>query len=103
MRSKFILFLSAVVLFIAVACGGNQQQSAEETGQGPEYTSAYVCPMHCEGSGSDQAGSCPVCGMAYVANTDGPHADEPQDHHHDEEHHHHDGDHHHEETDHQHE
>jgi hypothetical protein len=36
--------------------------------QGKEYTSAYVCPMHCEGSGSDSAGLCPVCGMDYIKN-----------------------------------
>ena len=36
--------------------------------QGKEYTSAYVCPMHCEGSGSDQPGNCPKCGMAYKKN-----------------------------------
>ncbi len=36
-------------------------------GSSAEYTSAYVCPMHCEKSGSDQAGKCPVCGMDYVA------------------------------------
>ncbi len=35
---------------------------------GPEYTSKYVCPMHCEGSGSDNEGKCPACGMAYVLN-----------------------------------
>jgi rubrerythrin len=33
-----------------------------------EYTAAYVCPMHCEGSGSEEPGSCPVCGMDYVEN-----------------------------------
>ena len=38
--------------------------------QGKEYTSAYVCPMHCEGSGSAVEGSCPKCGMTYVVNTD---------------------------------
>lgn len=37
---------------------------------GPEYTSKYVCPMHCEGSGSDSEGKCPVCGMTYVLNED---------------------------------
>lgn len=42
----------------------------EAQGDGPEYTSAYVCPMHCEGSGSDKPGKCPKCGMDYVANTD---------------------------------
>ncbi|WP_421806390.1 heavy metal-binding domain-containing protein [Flagellimonas sp.] len=38
--------------------------------QGKEYTSKYVCPMHCEGSGSDEEGKCPVCGMTYVLNED---------------------------------
>ncbi len=38
--------------------------------KGKEYTSAYVCPMHCEGSGSDKPGKCPVCGMDYKKNTD---------------------------------
>ena len=38
--------------------------------QGKEYTSKYVCPMHCEGSGSDEEGKCPVCGMSYVLNED---------------------------------
>jgi hypothetical protein len=44
--------------------------AAEAHGDGPEYTSAYVCPMHCDGSGSDKAGTCPACGMDYVANAD---------------------------------
>lgn len=42
------------------------EKAADETGM--EYTSAYVCPMHCKGSGSAEAGKCPVCGMDYVAN-----------------------------------
>jgi len=49
---------------------GDADASQEVHGEGPEYTSAYVCPMHCEGSGSDKPGKCPVCGMDYVANTD---------------------------------
>ncbi|MBO0330474.1 heavy metal-binding domain-containing protein [[Muricauda] lutisoli] len=36
--------------------------------EGKEYASKYVCPMHCEGSGSDEEGKCPVCGMTYVLN-----------------------------------
>ncbi|MCB0636871.1 MAG: hypothetical protein KDC54_09660 [Lewinella sp.] len=51
----------------------DQGQMEEAAEQGPEYTSAYVCPMHCKGSGSDEPGKCPVCGMDYVANAD--HAD----------------------------
>ena len=35
-------------------------------GEGSQYTAAYVCPMHCEGSGSNEAGKCPACGMDYV-------------------------------------
>lgn len=79
---KFQLIILGIALtaFIA-ACGGNannsnQNQEAptdqttetQAAEQGPEFTSAYVCPMHCEGSGSDQPGTCPVCGMDYVAN-----------------------------------
>jgi hypothetical protein len=46
----------------------------EDKKQGKEYTSAYICPMHCEGSGSDQPGECPTCGMEYVKNTADTHA-----------------------------
>ncbi len=35
-----------------------------------EYASLYICPMHCEGSGSDETGKCPVCKMDYVKNKD---------------------------------
>jgi hypothetical protein len=43
-----------------------EHETVQEPGK--EYTSAYVCPMHCEGSGSDSEGTCPKCGMDYVAN-----------------------------------
>ena len=33
-----------------------------------EYSSMYVCPMHCKGSGSEKPGVCPVCGMDYELN-----------------------------------
>lgn len=39
-------------------------------GEGAPFTSAYVCPMHCENSGSDTEGKCPTCGMSYVALAD---------------------------------
>ena len=42
--------------------------SSEIDKTGKEYTSAYVCPMHCDGSGSETSGACPVCGMDYVKN-----------------------------------
>ncbi len=79
---KFFVALVGMIFFIA--CGGEQASSSDAGTEeastemteeavdksGPEYTSAYICPMHCKGSGSDSEGKCPVCGMAYVANTD---------------------------------
>ena len=47
----------------------NSEEAVDKTG--PEYTSAYICPMHCKGSGSDEAGKCPTCGMEYVASAEG--------------------------------
>lgn len=94
---KVILKFASAALFAAAlfltACGGSAaQQGQDQAGEtateqteeaaapaeatesdaemGPEYTSAYVCPMHCKGSGSDEPGNCPVCGMAYVALAD---------------------------------
>jgi hypothetical protein len=62
----FFLAMTASAAFIS-SCG-NSAHNHEHTvhGEGKEYTSAYICPMHCEGSGSDSEGKCPVCGMDYV-------------------------------------
>lgn len=49
------------------ACGGHSHADETEQ-QGKEYTSAYICPMYCSGSGSEEPGKCPVCGMDYVKN-----------------------------------
>ena len=46
---------------------GEGHHEAGAHGEGAAYTAAYVCPMHCEGSGSDAEGKCPVCNMDYVA------------------------------------
>lgn len=84
---KLYLFSIVLIAFFA-ACGsdtghnhegkdnnsaaGSQTENtqAKPHGEGKEYTSAYVCPMHCEGSGSDEAGNCPKCGMDYVKSED---------------------------------
>jgi hypothetical protein len=66
-------YLKIIFLFLALtatcvvisSCGSNDNKTEQ---QGKEYTSAYVCPMHCEGSGSEEPGKCPVCGMEYVEN-----------------------------------
>ncbi len=66
MKAFKSLIISSLLLFSGLAitsCGGNK---AADT-MGKEYTSAYVCPMHCTGSGAESMGKCPVCGMDYVA------------------------------------
>ena len=78
---KFLKFLGVIALVFSLtlcftSCGNSGDSTGEEAktevkhGEGKAYTSAYVCPMHCEGSGSEEAGTCPVCGMAYVAQAD---------------------------------
>ena len=64
---KFLIFFAALfsTSLVISSCGDNSKKIEQK---GKEYTLEYVCPMHCEGSGSDQAGTCPVCGMDYVAN-----------------------------------
>ena len=76
MKNLLILGLFTLALTFA-ACGGGSSNSSTEADSstesmeavdknGPEYTSAYICPMHCKGSGSAEAGQCPVCKMDYV-------------------------------------
>lgn len=71
MKSKlFILSSFVLLLFIAAQSCGHKHNHNDSEAKGKEYTSAYICPMHCEGSGSEKAGKCPVCGMDYVVNED---------------------------------
>lgn len=68
---KFLIVALFAIGLTLTSCGNksnNYTQTEQSEKQGKEYTSAYVCPMHCEGSGSDEAGKCPVCGMDYVKN-----------------------------------
>ena len=70
MKTFKIMLLVLAFSFTSAAlysCG-SKAASADTDKQGKEFTSEYICPMHCEGSGSDAAGTCPVCGMDYVKN-----------------------------------
>ncbi len=61
------------LMLTAVSCKGDKKEETTiktEQVEKKEYASAYVCPMHCEGSGSDAEGECPKCGMDYVKNED---------------------------------
>ena len=83
MKKNFLKFGFLAIIFsmtlFATSCGGHDHDGegheqheghdADATDKtGKEYTSAYICPMNCEGSGSDELGECPVCGMKYEAN-----------------------------------
>lgn len=65
-----ICLLGAGSFMVGCANSGGEQATEVAHGEGKEYNSDYVCPMHCEGSGSDEMGTCPVCGMDYVAQAD---------------------------------
>jgi Heavy metal binding domain len=76
MKKHLFSILTIISLGLA-ACGSDHQPGttapsestsgeAKAHGASKEFTSAYICPMHCEGSGSEQAGKCPVCEMDYV-------------------------------------
>lgn len=52
-----------MILGSITACKSNKENHT-----GKEYTSTYICPMNCEGSGSKTKGNCPVCDMDYVKN-----------------------------------
>ena len=73
---KSILVAMMVVASVSmVSCKDNKKEVETEVetnaeNQGKEYTSAYVCPMHCEDSGSDKEGTCGTCGMTLVKNED---------------------------------
>ncbi|WP_272148844.1 heavy metal-binding domain-containing protein [Tenacibaculum aiptasiae] len=79
MKATFKI-LAIGLLFITISCKNNQKENSTTTKttteqtqskeKGKEYTSAYVCPMHCKGSGSDKEGKCPTCNMDYVKNKD---------------------------------
>ena len=75
--------------------GTDDATSGDKTGY--EYTAAYVCPMHCEGSGSEEPGKCSVCGMDMEKNEDSAKSEEGHEHEgHDHDHGDHDEDHSHE-------
>ncbi|MBK8484940.1 MAG: hypothetical protein IPO86_06565 [Saprospiraceae bacterium] len=74
MRINLFVFMSCIILWnLNLGCKskmGEQDRPVMEKvdTSGIEYSSMYICPMHCKGSGSDKPGICPVCGMDYELN-----------------------------------
>lgn len=44
--------------------------AADSADKAPALAAAYICPMGCEGSASNEPGKCPVCDMALEPNPD---------------------------------
>ncbi|MFT5156604.1 MAG: hypothetical protein ACI83I_001152 [Bacteroidia bacterium] len=76
MKNTYISsFWVAIALFLFVGWSScqkvqkNKDHTVEEVDfNSKEYSSAYICPMHCEGSGDSIVGICPVCKMDLVKN-----------------------------------
>ena len=76
-KSISLLAIAICFALFMTSCGEHDHEGHDHDGDATHthavhgettaYTSAYVCPMHCEGSGAAEAGDCPVCGMDYVA------------------------------------
>ncbi|MFY0644054.1 MAG: hypothetical protein JXR19_06280 [Bacteroidia bacterium] len=79
-KSINLIFTLFVALLLASCTINKDNTESEKTGI--EYTSTYVCPMHCEGSGSEEEGICPVCEMDYVLNEDEQHEHDSSNHQH---------------------
>jgi len=75
MKKIQLILLSVALAAVIAACGGGHSHEGDNHnhqgspvtdstqmdvhGMGMEYTSTYVCPMHCKSSGSEQPGKCP--------------------------------------------
>jgi len=77
MKHLFLLFgLLASVLALPGCSDAGKSTSTEttttESAMAPDSTQklAYVCPMRCEGSGSNAPGKCKVCDMDLIKNPD---------------------------------
>lgn len=79
MKNKILGVLFSVALLAGVGCSGNKSEklpgeSAYDTSATNDAATqqtaqlAYICPMECEGSASNEPGKCPVCAMDLVKN-----------------------------------
>ncbi len=78
MKKTILSIALALPMALLVSCGGEKpaetteettmEQSATEEAAVVNTTHAYVCPMNCENSASNEPGQCSVCGMDLVKN-----------------------------------
>jgi hypothetical protein len=77
MKHIFLILGLLVCALTLPGCSSNSKSSEAETtttgsAMAPDSTQqlAYVCPMACEGSGSNAPGKCKVCEMDLIKNPD---------------------------------
>lgn len=77
MKNLIATFILISGLLALVSCNSSSEKTTEakkieriDKTTAKEYTSKYICPMHCKGSGSEEPGTCPVCKMDYELNED---------------------------------
>ncbi|KAA5545048.1 heavy metal-binding domain-containing protein [Adhaeribacter rhizoryzae] len=79
MKNRILGILFSAILLAGVGCSGNKTEklpgegaydTAETNEAAAKQTAqlAYICPMECEGSASNEPGKCPVCAMDLVKN-----------------------------------
>ena len=68
-KIKYIIAIGGLSFATLAACTFSSNEiETKNSENSPESNHKYVCPMYCKGSGSDSAGTCPVCKMDYVLN-----------------------------------
>lgn len=83
---RVLTAITLILLFIFSSCNAEETDKNSDTTKtevvdttkindsdeilGQEHTAKFICPNHCKGSGGDEAGVCPVCGMDYIENFD---------------------------------
>ena len=82
MKNFKMIFFSVALLAAGLSFSSCGNGDKADDKQGKEYTSEYICPMHCKDSGSDKPGKCPVCGMDYKKNEDHKGHDDHEGHNH---------------------
>ena len=77
---NILVILMLLAIFILPGCNSNTtekqaDENASDISAAPANATtdsttqlAYICPMQCEGSASNEPGKCPVCGMDLVKN-----------------------------------
>lgn len=48
----------------------NSSKQSKTIEEDDDFVAKYICPNHCNGSGSNDKGTCKICGMDLIENLD---------------------------------